>query len=155
MTEEKSICSKCGGELHPHDKDDIVSSPMVCGYCERGEENPDKPKKEEMIDVTDKEIEEFMVKMKQRLLMGREKYPNQLMKQNIVKEWEEEIIDLANYGILLYGKLKRLEKEIKKEYVAYAYLCKECCTILEMPCFIDGKCPECRSELKDILYLRK
>lgn len=30
----------------------------------------------------------------------------------------------------------------------YAYLCNECCTILECPCFINGKCPTCGSESK-------
>lgn len=46
-SESKSQCSKCGGDLHFHDKDDIVSEPMICGYCERGEENPDLNKSEE------------------------------------------------------------------------------------------------------------
>jgi len=69
-----------------------------------------------MIDVTDKEIDEFIKKMKQRLKLGRKRYPNMLMKQNIMKEWEEEIIDISNYGILLYGKLKRLEKKINKKF---------------------------------------
>jgi len=108
-----------------------------------------------MTDVTDKEINEFMKKMKKRLKMGRKKYPNQLMKQDIPKEWEDEIIDLSNYGVLLYGKLKRLEEKIKKEFTAYAYLCNVCCCILEMPCFVKGKCPECGSKSKAILYLRK
>ena len=108
-----------------------------------------------MIDVTNKEIDEFIKKMKKRLLLGRKKYPNQLMKQNIIQEWEDEIIDLSNYGILLYGKLKRLEEKIKKEFVDYAYLCNECCTILEMPYFIKGNCPECGSKSKRILYMRK
>lgn len=40
-------------------------------------------------------------------------------------------------------------------FIEYAFLCSECCTILEMPCFIDGECPECKSKLKSILYLKK
>lgn len=69
-----------------------------------------------MVDITNKEIDNFIKKMKGRLELGRVKYPNQLMKQNIFKEWEEEIIDVANYAILLWGKLKRLEKEVRKKY---------------------------------------
>lgn len=37
-------------------------------------------------------------------------------------------------------------------YKPYAYLCNTCCTILELPCFVKGKCPECKSENKEILY---
>ncbi len=39
-------------------------------------------------------------------------------------------------------------------YKPYAYLCNECCCILEIPCFINGKCPECGSESKDTLYIK-
>lgn len=43
----------------------------------------------------------------------------------------------------------------KEELIEYAYFCNVCCCILEMPCFVDGKCPECKSESKEILYLKR
>ena len=49
---------------------------------------------------------------------NREKYPNQLMKQDIIKEWEEEIVDLANYGVLLWCKLKKLEIKVNEAHLS-------------------------------------
>lgn len=45
--------------------------------------------------------------------------------------------------------------ESQKKLIEYAYICNVCCCILEMPCFVDGKCPECGSKSKEILYLKK
>ena len=42
-----------------------------------------------------------------------------------------------------------------EELVEYAYLCNVCLTILEITCFVNGKCPTCGSESKEILYLNK
>ncbi len=41
------------------------------------------------------------------------------------------------------------------ELVEYAYLCNACLTILEIPCFVDGKCPLCGGKSKEILYMKK
>jgi len=69
-----------------------------------------------MTDITNKEIDEFMKKMRKRLVLGRKKYPNQLMKQNIFKEWEEELIDIADYAALTWKKLKILEERIRRTH---------------------------------------
>lgn len=49
----------------------------------------------------------------------------------------------------------RMEQVKEIRYKAYAYLCRTCCTILEIPCFKDGQCPECGSKDKDVLYTQR
>ncbi len=40
----------------------------------------------------------------------------------------------------------------EKKLVVFAYQCDACLTILECPCFVDGKCPECSCTSKTSLY---
>lgn len=69
----------------------------------------------------------------------------------------EDELKVQHMIIHTIKELKKLERKFIKEkmkLIEYAYLCDECCTILECPCFKDGKCPECGSESKKILYLK-
>jgi len=43
----------------------------------------------------------------------------------------------------------------EKQFIPYAYQCNLGLTILECPCFIDGKCPECGCKSKEVLFLKE
>lgn len=81
-----------------------------------------KRKKEENViglmdmDVNKKEEKEFLELCSKRLKKGRKVYKNQLSKQNMFKEMVEELVDVSNYALLLYCKLKRIEEKTLKKY---------------------------------------
>lgn len=89
------------------------------------------------------------------------------MKEEItetITKWVGKLKIFRNSELRLLSSkdVEELEKEIKKtenkpqdNLKEYAYLCNECCCIGEIPIFKDGKCPECGSENKSILYIKK
>jgi hypothetical protein len=71
------------------------------------------------------------------------------------KDAEEKARELFKKG--KYGKEfeRKIKEETENKFVPYAYLCNVCCCILEQPCFKEGKCPECGSKSKTILFERR
>ena len=67
------------------------------------------------MDVNKKDVESFEKLCKSRLRMGQKKYPNMLHKQNMFKQFGEELADCANYSTLLYCKIKEIERRVLKE----------------------------------------
>lgn len=66
------------------------------------------------MDVKEEDVNDILELARKRLIMGRKKYPNKLYKQNIFKEYSEELADCINYNILLYCKVKELERRTLK-----------------------------------------
>jgi len=66
------------------------------------------------MDVNENDVKEFEKLCKSRLKLGCKKYPNQLHKQNMFKEYAEELSDCSNYATLLYCKIKEIERKVLK-----------------------------------------
>jgi len=67
------------------------------------------------MDINKTDVRDFEKLMKKRLEIGRKRYPNMLHKQNMFKQMTEELVDVANYAILLYCKVKEIERRTLKE----------------------------------------
>ncbi|MCK5293901.1 MAG: hypothetical protein KAJ49_04565 [Arcobacteraceae bacterium] len=83
---------------------------------------------------------------------------NRLRKGNKNNDLFKEIC--GELAIYKFGDKKLTAEQVAKKILElvklteYAYFCKECCTMLEIPCFINGECPECKSKSKEILYMK-
>jgi len=56
-----------------------------------------------------KDFRRFTSGMTKRLKMGDKRYGNDWIDRNLIKDMEEELLDISNYCYLLYRKL-RLKK---------------------------------------------
>ena len=65
-----------------------------------------------IFDIEKKIIEEFQKLMKQRIESGRKKYGLDYLHKDLNKDMKEELLDLANYALLLYMRI-RLKERLK------------------------------------------
>lgn len=66
-----------------------------------------------MSKINRKDFNKFIKDMWKRLERGKEKYGDTYEDDDIVKELEEELMDVANYAFMLWLKIIKISKKFK------------------------------------------